>query len=53
MREVKNLACPSAARNIKADIELIRPKDINRAYERVMNKDVRYRFVIDMASLKA
>lgn len=41
-----------AARNIRADIELIRPEQINRAYERVMNKDVRYRFVIDMASLK-
>jgi uncharacterized zinc-type alcohol dehydrogenase-like protein len=43
----------SAARNIKADIELIRAEDINRAYERVVNKDVRYRFVIDMASLNA
>jgi alcohol dehydrogenase (NADP+) len=42
-----------AARNIKADIELIRPEDINRAYERVVNKDVRYRFVIDMASMKS
>jgi uncharacterized zinc-type alcohol dehydrogenase-like protein len=42
-----------AARNIKADIELIGVKDINRAYERVVNKDVRYRFVIDMATLKA
>jgi uncharacterized zinc-type alcohol dehydrogenase-like protein len=41
-----------AARNIKADIELIRVEDINRAYERVVKKDVRYRFVIDMASLK-
>jgi uncharacterized zinc-type alcohol dehydrogenase-like protein len=41
-----------AARNIKADIELIRPEDINRAYERVVNKDVRHRFVIDMASTK-
>ena len=41
------------ARNIKADIELICPEDINRAYERVVNKNVRYRFVIDMASLKA
>jgi uncharacterized zinc-type alcohol dehydrogenase-like protein len=40
------------SRNIKADIELIRAEDINRAYERVVNKDVRYRFVIDMASLK-
>jgi uncharacterized zinc-type alcohol dehydrogenase-like protein len=42
-----------AARGIKADIELIGVQDINRAYERVVNKDVRYRFVIDMASLKA
>jgi uncharacterized zinc-type alcohol dehydrogenase-like protein len=42
-----------AARNIKADIEIVRPDEINRAYERVVNKDVRYRFVIDMASLKA
>ncbi len=42
-----------AARNIKADIELIRPEEINRAFERVVNKDVRYRFVIDMASTKA
>jgi alcohol dehydrogenase (NADP+) len=34
-----------------ADVELIRPDEINRAYERVVNKDVRYRFVIDMVSL--
>jgi uncharacterized zinc-type alcohol dehydrogenase-like protein len=40
-----------AARNIKADVELIRVEDINRAVERVVSKDVRYRFVIDMASL--
>jgi hypothetical protein len=38
---------------VKADIELIRIEDINRAYERVVNKDVCYRFVIDMAFLKA
>ena len=30
-----------------------RNDEINRACERVVNKDVRYRFVIDMASLKA
>jgi uncharacterized zinc-type alcohol dehydrogenase-like protein len=41
------------ARGIKADVELIGVQDVNRAYERVVNKDVRYRFVIDMASLKA
>lgn len=41
-----------AARNIKADIELIRPDQINQAYDRVVNKDIRYRFVIDFASAK-
>ena len=41
-----------AARNIKADVEIIRSEDVNRAYERVVNKGVRDRFVIDMASLK-
>src|SRR5258708_3111928 len=42
-----------AARDIKADIELIGPEDINRAYERVVNKDVRYLFVIALASSKS
>jgi uncharacterized zinc-type alcohol dehydrogenase-like protein len=28
------------------------PEQINRAYERVAHKDVRYRFVVDMAPLK-
>ena len=41
-----------AARNIKADIELVRPDQINQAFERVVNKDVRYRFVIDMTQPK-
>ncbi|ADP70329.1 Alcohol dehydrogenase GroES domain protein [Rhodomicrobium vannielii ATCC 17100] len=40
-----------AARNITADIEMIGVEDINRAYDRVVAKDVRYRFVIDMATL--
>jgi uncharacterized zinc-type alcohol dehydrogenase-like protein len=37
---------------ITADIELIPIQKINEAYDRVVNDDVRYRFVIDMASLK-
>jgi uncharacterized zinc-type alcohol dehydrogenase-like protein len=41
-----------AARNIKADVEVIRADQINQAFDRVVKKDVRYRFVIDMASLK-
>ncbi|WP_312845328.1 NAD(P)-dependent alcohol dehydrogenase [Sphingomonas sp. TF3] len=42
-----------AARGITADIELIDPKDINRAYDRVVAKDVRYRFVINIGASKA
>ncbi|WP_445514572.1 NAD(P)-dependent alcohol dehydrogenase [Stenotrophomonas sp. 3(2025)] len=40
------------ARNIKADVEVIRPDQINLAFDRVTKKDVRYRFVIDMAASK-
>jgi uncharacterized zinc-type alcohol dehydrogenase-like protein len=38
--------------NITADIELIPIQKINEAYDRVVKNDVKYRFVIDMASLK-
>lgn len=38
--------------NITSDIELINMQDINTAYERVTSNDVKYRFVIDMKSLK-
>ncbi|WP_352421823.1 NAD(P)-dependent alcohol dehydrogenase [Proteiniphilum sp.] len=38
--------------NITADIELINIQDINTAYERLLKGDVKYRFVIDMNSLK-
>lgn len=38
---------------IASDIEVIRIQDINEAYERLLKADVKYRFVIDMASLKA
>jgi len=41
-----------AEHGIVSDIEMIDMKDINAAYERVVKSDVRYRFVIDMASLK-
>lgn len=40
-----------AEHNIVSDIELIAIKDINEAYERMIKGDVRYRFVIDMATL--
>ena len=38
---------------IACDIECIPIQQVNEAYERVLKSDVRYRFVIDMASLKA
>jgi alcohol dehydrogenase (NADP+) len=40
-----------AERGIVADIELIRAEQINGAYERMLKGDVKYRFVIDNASL--
>jgi uncharacterized zinc-type alcohol dehydrogenase-like protein len=40
-----------AAHGISSDIEMIDIADINEAYERMLKSDVRYRFVIDMASL--
>ncbi len=39
-------------RGIVCDIELIAMADINRAYERMLRSDVKYRFVIDMSTLR-
>jgi uncharacterized zinc-type alcohol dehydrogenase-like protein len=41
-----------SAKNIVSDIELIPIQRINEAYERMLKSDVKYRFVIDMKSLK-
>lgn len=38
--------------NIVSEVEIIKMQDINTAYERMLKSDVKYRFVIDMASLK-
>ncbi|WP_119080742.1 NAD(P)-dependent alcohol dehydrogenase [Chitinophaga alhagiae] len=40
-----------AEHNIVSDVEVIDIKDVNTAYERMLKGDVRYRFVIDMATL--
>lgn len=42
-----------AKHNITADVEIIPIQKINEAYERLLKSDVKYRFSIDMASLKA
>src|ERR1700730_6864235 len=41
------------AHNITADVEVIPIQRVNEAYERLLKSDVRYRFSIDMASLKS
>ena len=39
--------------NITCDIEMLDIRNINEAYSRMLAGDVKYRFVIDMATLKA
>jgi alcohol dehydrogenase (NADP+) len=39
--------------NITSDVEVIPIQKVNEAYERLLKSDVKYRFSIDMASLKA
>jgi alcohol dehydrogenase (NADP+) len=42
-----------AAHDITADVEIIPIQQINEAFDRMVRSDVKYRFVIDMASLRA
>jgi len=39
-------------KNITCEIEMIEASYINTAYDRLCNKDVRYRFVIDCSTIK-
>jgi uncharacterized zinc-type alcohol dehydrogenase-like protein len=41
------------AHNVTSDVEVIAIQQVNEAYERLLKADVKYRFSIDMASLKA
>jgi len=52
MKETQEMLDYCAANNIVSDVELINMQDINEAYERMLKGDVKYRFVIDLASLK-
>ena len=49
--ETQELLDFCGAHNITADVEMIKMADINTAYERMLKSDVKYRFVIDMATL--
>jgi alcohol dehydrogenase (NADP+) len=52
IRETQEMLDFCAQHSIAADIELISAGQINEAWERVLNSDVRYRFVIDSSTLR-
>jgi uncharacterized zinc-type alcohol dehydrogenase-like protein len=52
IRETQEMLDFCSRNNITSDVELIQIQKVNEAYERVLKSDVRYRFVIDMESLK-
>jgi uncharacterized zinc-type alcohol dehydrogenase-like protein len=53
IRETQEMLDFCAEHGIVADIETIAMQDIETAYQRMLKNDVKYRFVIDMATLKA
>ena len=52
MPETQEMIDFCAAYEIVSDVEMVPIQSVNEAYERLLKNDVRYRFVIDMASLK-
>ncbi|MGA3082075.1 MAG: NAD(P)-dependent alcohol dehydrogenase [Terracidiphilus sp.] len=52
MTETQEMLDYCGAQNITADVEVIPIQQINEAFERMLKQDVKYRFVIDMSSLK-
>ncbi|MDZ4862444.1 MAG: NAD(P)-dependent alcohol dehydrogenase [Gemmatimonadota bacterium] len=53
LRETQEMLDFCAERGVVSDIEMIPMPQINAAYERMLRSDVKYRFVIDLKSLKA
>jgi len=52
MKETQEMLDFCGAHNIVADIEIVPIQAVNEAYERLLKNDVKYRFVIDMESLR-
>jgi uncharacterized zinc-type alcohol dehydrogenase-like protein len=52
LRETQEMLDFCGEHGIASDIEMIKIQRINEAYDRLLKSDVKYRFVIDMASLK-
>ena len=53
IKETQEMLDFCGSHNITSDVEIIPIQKINEAYERLVKSDVKYRFSIDMASLKA
>ncbi|WP_430251459.1 NAD(P)-dependent alcohol dehydrogenase [Neorhizobium sp. DAR64860/K0K1] len=53
IKETQDMLDFCGKHDIVSEIEMVKIQDVNEAYERVLKSDVRYRFVIDMASLDA
>ena len=53
IKETQEMLDYCAEHGIVSDVEVIPMQQINEAYERVLKSDVKYRFVIDLASLKS
>ena len=52
IRETQEMLEFCGKHSVTSDIELVSIQRVNEAYERVLKSDVRYRFVIDLATLK-
>jgi uncharacterized zinc-type alcohol dehydrogenase-like protein len=52
IEETQDMLDFCAKNDITSDVEMIRMQDIEKAYERMLRSDVKYRFVIDMSSLR-
>ena len=52
LKETQEMLDFCGKHNIVSDVEMINIENINTAYDRVKKADVKYRFVIDMESLK-
>ena len=52
IKETQEMLDYCAEHNIVSDVEVIKVSEINVAYEKMLKGDVRYRFVIDIASLR-
>ena len=53
LAETQELLDFCSEHGITADVEVIKIQDVNKEYKRMLKSDVKYRFVIDMASLKS